>query len=146
MKPWPDDVKRQAVAVYAAEGMAAAHEATGVPKGTIKSWADKAKASAPERSDEQTKAATEAHIEQMTRKRWATRSELASTVQFLLTRIRASDSPQKAQSDAISVGILVDKLAVVGWGDQQAATDGPGADLERMREEARKRGRALVAV
>lgn len=143
---YTDEQKAEALGIYATEGMAAAHAATGIPKGTIGTWAKAQNVPAPERSDEQTKAATEAHVERMAAKRWATRNDLADTVQVLLQDVRDEDSATKRQALAISVGIFIDKLAIVGWGDGEAAGPTGNPDLERLREEGRKRGQHLVAV
>lgn len=49
-KKWTDEQKAEAMAVYASEGPAAAHLATGIPEGTIKSWAARTHGAQAERA------------------------------------------------------------------------------------------------
>lgn len=105
----------EAVAVYAAEGMAAAHHATGVPKPSIKRWADEARVTAPERS-EQTRAATEAR-----RLEWSERqpavvagfAELAEVCVFLAIEHAKEGRTTKARDLATTAAVSVDKAALL---------------------------------
>ncbi len=142
---YTDEQKAHTVELYRTEGMAAAHRETGVPKPSIKRWADE-RGVKTERSDEQTKAATEAHVLAMAEERRNTRAKLARSTQTLLDRIEDEDAPSKCQSLAVSAAILVDKWQIIGWGDGEVAATNATPELERMRQEAVARGEHLTAV
>ena len=144
--PYTDEQKAQALAVYENEGLAAAAKHLGCSKGSILLWAEKEGIEPPERSTEQTKAATEEHVRVMDEKRKATRADLADGARNLLARIAEEESPQKCQSLAVAAAILVDKWSVIGWGDGGVDTPTGNADLDRLRAEARARGEHLVSV
>jgi len=92
---YTDDQRTEAVAVYATEGMAAAHKATGIPKGTIKGWADKVGAAAPERSKAKTKAATEARTAQLNERKLELAEGLMDDIAQLRDRMFAPCQERK---------------------------------------------------
>lgn len=144
-RKWSDEQRAEALRLYASEGMAAAHAATEVPKPTIKRWADEANVSGPEHSAEQTAAAVAAHQEKMAEKRRQVRHSLAATTDHLLSRIRDKDTtPSQTAQMATAVGILVDKLTIVGWGDGDTHTVGP--DVEGLLAVGKQRAGHLRAV
>ena len=59
-KPYPEATKAKALAQLEAEGMAATHAATGVPKATLSRWAKAAGVDLEEQARQRTAAATEA--------------------------------------------------------------------------------------
>lgn len=62
-EPWPPATRTHALHVLQSDGLAAAHKATGVPKGTIRVWAHKAGVNTTEasaRATAKTQAATDA--------------------------------------------------------------------------------------
>ncbi len=162
MAQYTDEQKTEAVALYGTEGMAAAHKATGCPKPSIKRWADEAGVTAPERSAEQTEAATAAHVEQMRTKKQTLRTTLADQALAMLARMDDEEvdwkgnqakqvtldkaSAASCRNFATSAAILIDKLEIVGWWDGDSAAERAHDDLERLREEARARGEHLTAV
>lgn len=102
-RTYTDEQRAEAVAVYAAEGMAAAHAATGVPKGTIKDWANKADVSAPEHADGKTAAAIKARTEQMERARWDIAEGLVDDIARLRGQLFAPCTERKVVTIAGSV-------------------------------------------
>lgn len=142
---YTDEQKAQALAVYATEGLPQAAASVGCTKATVLNWARAAEVEPPERS-EATQAATAEHVRIMGERRRSIRMDLATKTTLLLNRIDDDETPSKCQSLAVAAAILIDKLAVVGWGDAEATQQTGNPDLERMREDARKKGRALVAV
>lgn len=137
---YTDEQKAEAVAVYTAEGMAAAHNQTGVPKPSIKRWADEQGATAPERS-EQTKAATAAR-----QLEWAERQPdvvrgfallaQVSVEQALLAAMEGQSS--KAKDFATTAAISVDKAALLSGEptERRELTERRDAMLRKAKENA----------
>ena len=160
--PYTDEQRSEALAVYAAEGLPAAAKAVGCTKATILNWARDAGVEPPERSTEQTQAATEAHVLAMLRKKQQLRTELADKALEMLERMSEPEVDHKGQNAkevtydratamacakfATSAAILIDKLEIVGWAEGEGQRDKAGEDLERLRREAVERGEHLTAV
>jgi hypothetical protein len=107
---WPDATRQEALAIAADAGFPAAHEATGVPLGTIKSWAS--------RAGKVLKAAGVVVSDGMT---WAERRDALvegciTGAGEALAAVRAAMAEERyrdAKDVGIVYGILVDKLQLL---------------------------------
>lgn len=108
-KPWPDDIKQQALELLAGERtFYEVRDATGVPVGTLHRWAE---AAGLEHSDEKTRAANERRRDRLAAKREAIAEQFLDRVEDLMGRM---DEPHV-------VGYLKNGEAVVH--DQGASAD-----------------------
>ena len=143
---YTDEQKAEAVEVYRTEGMAAAHKASGVPKPSIKRWADERGVTAPERS-EQTRAATEARQAE-----WAERQPQIVRDFALLAELSVNaaiscvldGSSNKAKDFATTAAISVDKAALLS-GEPTERRE-MTARRDEMLQAARENSRGLRVV
>jgi transposase-like protein len=113
MARYTEAEKADAVAHYLQHGLAATHQATGVPKPTLHDWVRKAghdTAAISERSADQTRAATEQHIVRMQARRVQLQAQFADSALFAAGRIDSAKDGRDAQGWATASAILTDKL------------------------------------
>lgn len=86
---WPADDRARALDLFATEGLAAAHQATGIPKGTIRSWAKTDGVPRFTRADDKrtTTAATAEYAEILDRSRERRTLQLATAAELALDRL-----------------------------------------------------------
>lgn len=158
MTDWSDDVRARALELWQSDGMAAAHEATRVPKGTITGWVRKAGLEGQSHGVDRTRNATEARVAGQAAKRAQlqelfldTAIEMVELARSAAAECMTEDKPSASTRSALGylvknamtgAGISIDKHVVLERGDTV-----PGGVLDDPRgviARARRRGLELL--
>lgn len=119
-KKWPDDVKATALDVFAREGCPAASKATGVPEGTIRSWAkregERAGTRLAQRNGVEVDVVRSASVVPWRDRREPLVRDLGDAVVETLDEVRTAVKGGRlrdARDGAVTLGILVDKAQLL---------------------------------
>jgi hypothetical protein len=108
------DVKAEALAVYLDHGAAEAARQTGIPNGTIRSWAHRDGVATV--AAQNTRAATEAARVQWEQRRLELADEIGEAAEEALNLVDAAlqeGDAHAAKAAAVTVGVLIDKAELL---------------------------------
>jgi transposase-like protein len=110
MARYTEAEKADAVAHCVEHGMKAAHERTGIPKGTLSSWmTDQQRAEMAERFTSKTRAATDAHSATAAEQRALLQQELLAAARQHVASSLSADDGKNAQHYMTAGAIGLDK-------------------------------------
>jgi len=112
---WPDEVRSEALVLYAEEGVHVAHDRTGVPVNTIRSWAKRASAFVEERTGVEVVPQSSSGVP------WSERREvvvdqIGGLVALAISKTREAFEAGRlrdAKDGTISLAVLIDKAQLL---------------------------------